>query len=132
MDKEYSLWSNYKYTYKHLLKYNKILVWLTLSTIILNGIRPLFIAFLPSIIAAILENNAMITQLMTTCFVSFIIAGFIFALANYLENIERTAFIKIRSVKWFQLFWFLLFSCLSHPTLCDPMDCSMPGLPVLY
>ena len=26
----------------------------------------------------------------------------------------------------------LLFSCSSYPTLCNPMECSMPGFPVLH
>ena len=39
-----------------------------------------------------------------------------------------------RTMKWMTLWYISQFSSVTHscPSLCDPMDCSMPGLPVLH
>ena len=54
------------------------------------------------------------------------------------ELLNFSAYIKILTLSFYSLFervmnrstWWLLFSCPVCLTLCDPMDCSTPGLPV--
>ena len=45
---------------------------------------------------------------------------------NWLETKKETLDMEL-TIKWY-----CCSLAKSHPTLCDPMDCSMPGFPVVY
>ena len=45
---------------------------------------------------------------------------------NWLETRQETLDVEL-IIKWY-----CCSLAKSHPTLCDPMDCSMPGFPVLH
>ena len=94
---QYSIWSNWKFIYGNLFRYDKKVVFFQAMEVILQVLNRLALVLLPAAIIQMLDMHVEIEVLARNLLIIFLVVGFLSAGTSYLMGRNRYQYIQFRA-----------------------------------